>query len=262
MHPIKSLEPVERERAGIVENGGVEHDREYAIVDEDGDYVNGKRTAAVHRIRSTFDDALETVALRAEGEPESAARTFHLEDDRDALEGWLSDHFGMSVRLVRNADGGFPDDTTRSGPTAISTATLEEVASWFDGIDAHGMRLRFRANLEVAGVPPFWEDRLVAGHDEYVAFRVGSVTCRGVNPCQRCVVPARDPWTGREHEGFRQTFVDRRTATFPDWADPTRFDHHYRLMVNTWIAESQWGDDVAVGDGVEVLGRRRLDGDG
>ena len=57
VHPIKSLEPIELEQAQIVANGGLEHDREYAMLDEDDRYVNGKRTADVHRIRSAFDDA-------------------------------------------------------------------------------------------------------------------------------------------------------------------------------------------------------------
>lgn len=53
-----------------------------------------------------------------------------------------------------------------SGPTLISTAMIREVASWFDGIDSRGLRLRLRANLEIEGVPAFWEERLFAGLEE------------------------------------------------------------------------------------------------
>ena len=168
--------------AGIVANGGLDHDREYAMLDEDDRYVNGKRTADVHRIRPSFDDAIETVRLRREEEPPDAARQFDLDADRSALNEWSSEHFGYPVDVERDAKGGFPDDTTLSGPTLISTATIRAVASWFDNLDEQGMRLRLRANLEIDGVPPFWEDRLFSDREHEIAFRIGDVTLRGQIP--------------------------------------------------------------------------------
>ena len=253
VHPIKSLDPVERDRARIVANGGLEHDREFAILDRDGRYVNGKRTAAVHRLRSSFDDAIETVTLRQEGDGERDRRQFDLERDRSALAAWLSDHFGYPVRLEREPDGGFPGDTILSGPTVITTGTLRAVASWFDGVDEHGMRLRLRANLEIDGVPPFWEDRLLSDHDHEVAFRIGDVVLRGANPCQRCTVPVRGPHTGEEYPDFQRIFIENRKRTLPEWLDRTRFDHYFRLMVNTKIPQSEWRSTVAVGDEVDIL---------
>ena len=259
VHPIKSLEPIELEQAQIVANGGLEHDREYAMLDEDDRYVNGKRTADVHRIRSSFDDAIETVTVRREEEPPDAARQFDLDADRPALADWLSDHFGYSVHVDRETDGGFPDDTTLSGPTVISTGTLRAVASWFDGLDEHQMRLRLRANLEIDGVPPFWEDRLFADYEHDVAFRIGDVTLRGANPCQRCIVPARDPHTGEEYPEFQRIFIENRERTLPEWADRTRFNHYFRLMVNTKVPRSEWDSELAVGDELELLGERDVD---
>src|SRR5581483_2540325 len=99
-------------------------------------------------------------------------------------------------KLVENLVNGFPDDLNAPGPTVISTATLRTVASWFPGLTVDDMRLRFRANLEIDGVEPFWEDRLYGEQGESVTIRIGRVTIEGVNPCQRCVVPTRDPSTG------------------------------------------------------------------
>jgi len=254
VYPVKSLDPTDRDRAAIVANGGLTGDREYAMVDGDGDYVNGKRTAAVHRIRADFDGRRVTLGL-TDG-PER--RRLHLDDDRDALEAWLSAQVDPEVSLVRDERGGFPDDTTLSGPTVISTATIEEVASWFDGIDPAEMRLRLRPNIEIGGVEPFWEDRLYAGEGRAVAFGIGVVTLLGANPCQRCIVPSRNPWTGEETYGFTETFVERREATLPAFADRSRFDHYFRLMVNTVVERSEWGNELAVGDEVEVLGERSL----
>jgi uncharacterized protein YcbX len=55
LYPIKSLDGVVVERARLTAGGILEHDRVYAIVDDAGAYVNGKRTARVHALRSEFD---------------------------------------------------------------------------------------------------------------------------------------------------------------------------------------------------------------
>jgi uncharacterized protein YcbX len=266
VYPVKSLDPESRDSAELGARGALSGDREFAIVDApadaphdrdsasvsgDGDYVNGKRTAAVHRLRSSFDPDGPTLALRVQGDDEY--REFDLAD-RTALNDWLSDYFGHPVSVRREPAGGYPDDGSASGPTVVSTATLREVSSWFPGIDVDGARRRFRANLEVGGVPPFWEDRLYADRGEVVAFEIGGVRFEGVNPCARCVVPTRDPDTGETTEEFRETFLRKREETLPEWANADRFDHFFRLMVNTRVPESEWGDEVSVGDEVRVVG--------
>jgi hypothetical protein len=260
VYPVKSLDGVEREAARFTTGGALEHDRTYALVDEEGEYVNGKRERAVHRLRSEFDVASRHLDLSS---PDVASETFDLSlddagrpTDADALAEWLSSYFGYPVSLRHDRASGFPDDTDASGPTVVSTATVREVASWFDGIDVEGMRRRLRANLEIGGVPPFWEDHLFADRDQIVSFSVGDVELEGVNPCQRCVVPSRDPDTGEETEGFRRRFVERREATLPPWSDGDWFDHSFRLMVNTRVHTVGENPTVSVGDPV-VVGETR-----
>lgn len=261
--PVKSLDPEYVERTTVGAAGALEPDRRFAIVDADGEYVNGKREQQVHRLRSEFDLESETLAIRV-GEDGSTDRRerfdfdggrqrFDLDADRAALADRLSEYFGYPVELRRDDDGGYPDDERAHGPTVISTATLKVVASWFPALSVESVRRRFRANLEVAGVPAFWEDRLYGPEGEAVRFRVGDVAFRGMGPCQRCVVPTRDPWTGEATAGFRETFLARREATLPAWAEPSRFDHYYKLMVNTDVPEGEWGGEVAVGDAVEFV---------
>ncbi|WP_132057934.1 MOSC domain-containing protein [Halorussus amylolyticus] len=266
VYPVKSLDPETRDSARLTERGALAGDREYAIVDApadephdratasvsgNGDYINGKRTAAVHRLRSSFDSEAGTLTLRVEGDDDF--RTFDL-DDRTELNDWLSDYFDRPVSVRREPAGGYPDDDSASGPTVISTGTLREVASWFPGIGVGEMRRRFRASLEIGGVPAFWEDRLFADAGEVVAFEIGDVRFAGVNPCARCVVPARDPDTGEETPAFRETFLEKRAETMPEWTDSDRFDHDYRLMVNTNVPESEWGAEISVGDEVRIAG--------
>lgn len=270
-YPVKSLDPHDVETAELGPAGALVGDREYAVVAKPADaphdpetasvggsgaYVNGKRTAAVHRLRSSFDPEGPTLTLRVYGEDER--HEFDLSDEEELNE-WLSGYFGEAVSVRREPVGGYPDDREAHGPTVVSTATLREVASWFD-VTVESARRRFRANLEVGGpdVPPFWEDRLFADEGEAVAFRVGDADLLGVNPCQRCVVPSRDPDTGEETPAFRERFLERRAATLPAWLDSDRFDHHFRLMVNTHVPESEVGVALSVGDPVEVLGSRSL----
>src|SRR5262249_25513767 len=136
---------------------------------------------------------------------------------------------------VEDTEAGFPDDTEAPGPTVISTATLQAVASWFPGLDEQVMRLRFRANLEIGGVPAFWEDRLFAEVGSVVPFRVGDVLFEGINPCQRCVVPSRDPYTGGIFPHFQEIFARKRREFLPSWSTPSRFNHFYRLSCNTRV---------------------------
>ena len=251
IYPIKSLDGVGVNRARILASGALESDREFAIVDAQGRFVNGKRNAKVHLLRSFWNETAKTVTLQIEGT--EAKQVFDLSQNRTELEGTLSDYFGFSVQLARNSLTGFPDDTIASGPTIISTATLEEVASWFPGITVAEIRQRLRANIEIGGVPAFWEDQLFADADEIVQFKIGEVLFEGINPCQRCIVPTRNSRTGESYPNFQKLFSQKREETLPSWVNLSRFNHFYRLSVNTKIPASEAGKMVQVGDEIERL---------
>ncbi|NMG11543.1 MOSC N-terminal beta barrel domain-containing protein [Brasilonema sp. UFV-L1] len=252
IYPIKSLDKIDVNQAKILESGALEYDREFALFDEQGHFVNGKRNAKVHLLRSAFDADSKTLSLHIQGTDQKAI--FHVGDERTLLETWLSDYFGFRVKFVQNTITGFPDDTHAKGPTVISTGTIEEVASWFGDVSVDEMRLRLRANLEIGGVPPFWEDQLFSEADKYVQFKIGEVLFEGVNPCQRCIVPSRDSQTGKVTTHFQKIFVTRRKESLPSWTTPTRFNHFYRLSVNTNIPASEAGKILRQADEVKILG--------
>ncbi|MBI3865308.1 MAG: MOSC N-terminal beta barrel domain-containing protein [Planctomycetia bacterium] len=247
IYPVKSFDGVAVEQARVLESGALEHDRRWALVDTEGRFVNGKRTPRMHQLRSTFDLVASRVTLSAEGTQQS----FSLESDRVPLEAWLSSFFGLTVRLEENATAGFPDDTDSPGPTVISTATLEAVARWFPGLSIDDVRRRFRANLEIDGIEPFWEDRLYADAGQPVPFQIGAARFEGTNPCQRCVVPTRSPETGERYEDFTVLFEKARYEALPYWATRSRFDHFYRLAVNTRPGTTGRGM-IYIGDEVRV----------
>lgn len=256
IYPIKSLDAVSVTQVTVLASGALEQDREFGIIDAKGRFVNGKSNAKVHLLRSTWDAAANTVSLQIQGQVEK--RTFHLEQESRELQAWLSDFFGLTVQITRNSLTGFPDDPIASGPTIISTATLETVASWFPGISVDEMRLRLRANLEIGGVPPFWEDRLFANPEEVVRFQIGEVLLEGINPCQRCIVPTRSSRTGESYPNFQKVFSQKRRETLPSWVNSSRFNHFYRLSVNTKVPSSEAGKILHIGDEIKCLSTEHI----
>jgi uncharacterized protein YcbX len=248
IYPVKSLDGLELQSSEF-NQAGLQDDRRYALTDESGAVVNGKRTPAIHAIRAEYD--LTAGAVRLRGNEETSWRSFSLSADRDLLAHWLSARLGITVSLVENRTIGFPDDLEASGPTVISTQTLAEVARWFD-LSLDGCRRRFRANLEIDAEAPFWEDRLFGSDAQGVAFRIGEVSFLGVNPCARCVVPSRSAAEGRPTPQFQKIFAQRRAAGLPPWSPANRFDHYYRLAVNTRVVTPAPGA-VRVGDAVRIL---------
>ncbi|NJK49768.1 MOSC domain-containing protein [Candidatus Gracilibacteria bacterium] len=252
IYPIKSLDGIFMTQATILESGALKTDREFALIDEKGNFVNGKRNAKVHLLRVQFNDELQSISLKVQGTEQKA--TFNLDNEKTELEAWLSYYFGFVVQLKQNTITGFPDDLNAKGATIISTATIEEVTSWYPGISVEEMRSRLRANLEIDGVPAFWEDCLFTEAGQCVRFTVGDVLFEGINPCQRCVVPTRDAKTGEATINFQKIFIKKRRETLPKWTVPARFNHFYRLSVNTNVPASEAGKVVRVGDALAIIG--------
>jgi ferredoxin-NADP reductase/uncharacterized protein YcbX len=250
--PVKSLDAIEVAEARVLPSGALEHDRTWGLFDANGKFVNGKRHAAVHRLRSLFDLETGALTLRDESGRGLGSRSFCVDRDGDQIESWLHDYFSFPVAFRRNADQGFPDDTDSPGPTVISLATLAEIGRWF-GLPIEQVRARFRTNIEIGGVPPFWEDRLFGPAGTALRFRLGDAILEGINPCQRCVVPPRDPLTGAMDDTFVRRFTELRSRTLPSWSTRERFNHFYRAAINTRPSGDQGGRMLRVGDRVEIL---------
>jgi len=281
LHPVKSLDGLDVERARVLPCGALADDRRWRLVDLEGHVVHAKRTPLVHAIRAVFDlSDGPTVALSLA--PDRRGRTdcallapqqFPLLPGPNGPCGWLSVALGMDVLLQERPEGGFPDDRDAPGPTLVSTASLEEVARWFS-LSLEEVRRRFRANLEVGDCGAFWEDRLAcpappprapsdtpfgpAPCDSLrtepvplppLPFRVGRAGFTAVNTCRRCPVPARDTSDGRTTEHFREIFEAWRRRRLPSDVDASAWGDFYRLAIHT-IGDGQ-GGNVHVGDRIE-----------
>jgi uncharacterized protein len=252
LFPVKSLDGLKVSQATVLKSGALRFDREFALFDQQGHFVNGKRNAKVHQLRTTFQLDQRLLSLRVEGNDEAV--TFHLDNQQTALNTWFSNYFNQPVHLRQDLVMGFPDDTNAPGPTIVSTATLAEIASWFPNLTPEQVRLRVRANLEIDGVPAFWEDQLFTNADQVQRFQIGDVLFEGINPCQRCVVLTRDAMTGEAIPNFQKIFIRKRQETLPNWVEQSRFNHFFRLTVNTRIPASEEGKTLLQGDRVELLG--------
>jgi len=240
--------------ARIGPNGGLELDRVWALYSADGRWVNGKRTPAIHLIRAAYSSEVNSVTLTVPGDRrEIPPMTFAFPLDTDGASEWFSMYFEQAVQ-VRYTRDGFPDDGLASGPTIVSTASLEAVCDWFPGMALDEARRRFRATLEIDGVPAFWEDQLFAASEtSIVRFRIGEIAFEGSNPCARCPVPSRDSRSGEVvNASFQLQFSELRRKHLPEWAPRERFDHFYRLSTNTRVPSTEFGKLLRVGDALSL----------
>lgn len=258
LHPIKSLDPVTVQEARIGSNGGLELDRVWALSSRDGAWIKAKRTAALHLIRADFSPDLGSVTLSDVRNPVNssgpgntstiASAQFSFPADHERASEWFSEYFAQRV-IVRHVSEGVPDDVLATGPTIISTASLQAVCDLFPPMPLSEARERFRTTLEIDGVPAFWEDQLFGANEYYpVRFKIGDVAFEGSNPCERCPVPVRYPRTGEDIVGFQNQFIEMRRNSLPAWSPVERFDHFYRLATNTRVACSQQGKFLGFGD--------------
>lgn len=254
IYPVKSLDGIPLQKAMITKGGCLLHDREYAISDDEGNFIIGKTNSLVHTLRSTIDFENDTISFRRQNE--TAWNQFHLQNQIAALESYLADYFGVPIHFLKNSNGRFLDIPDISGITILSTSSLQSVSEWYDNMDLDETRKRFRATIEIEGVPPFWEDHLFSKEGRGIEFKIGDVTMFGMSPRARCVVPTRNPETGEVIHGFPKIFARHRAASLPEWSTLNEYGHHYFLTVNCYIPATEIGKYINVGDRLVIVGEK------
>ncbi|OEK06535.1 MOSC domain-containing protein [Roseivirga misakiensis] len=215
IYPIKSLAGIQLTKA-TVERRGLQYDRRWVLVDENGVFVNQRDYPEMNFLQPIINESSITIKYK-QGEKESL--TFSLsEPDTDPVkvtvwddvctgtpvdasaDAWFSEFLGKPVRLLyMHKDGIRPADPRY----AISDA--DEV-SYADGypilmISEASLALlnskteenipmnRFRANIIISGADAHQEDSL---HK----IEIDGVKLFGVKPCARCVMTTIDIDTG------------------------------------------------------------------
>ncbi|MDP3148275.1 MAG: MOSC N-terminal beta barrel domain-containing protein [Ignavibacteria bacterium] len=250
VYPIKSLDGISLDKVEITPGGSLSFDREFALIDEDGKFINGKKFGQIHLIRSVY--CLTERLVEFSIGKDNFKKVFHLEKEKTEIEYFFSDFLGKKIIFRQNRENGFPDDLSASGPTVVSSASLEEVAKWFPDISVEELYRRFRPNLLITNTPAFWEDNLFGEKGEEKHFQIGVVRFVGVNPCARCAVPTKNPVTGEAISSFQKHFAGMRKNTLPKWSNLSQFDHFYRFCVNTKIPVTEAGKYLSAGNAVSL----------
>lgn len=254
IYPVKSLDGILLQKAQIGNGGCLVHDRAYAIVDSAGKYVNGKSNSLVHSLRSDIDFENNVIGFRHEHNTEW--NRFHLQNNKEAIDDYLSAFFKIPVNLLNNTGGKFLDVPILSGVTILSTSSLETVGTWFTEMKPEETRERFRANLEISNVPAFWEDRLFFKEGTAVEFKIGEAVLYGMSPRARCVVPSRHPQTGEVIQLFQKIFAMQRAQSLPAGSTLHHYGHTYYLSVDCYIPPSEFGKWIRVGEEVKIIGKK------
>jgi len=206
--PIKGFALHEVGRIEIDANGAV-GDRDFLLVDEQGELVSVGQTGDLMGLQAQYDLAEHRLMLRdgsvvlVDGVIELGAscsldfyglRAVTGHQVRGPWAEFLSERIGQRVHLVRTerpGDGHDVEPLTLLG--AASVAALAQRA----GADVDPRR--FRMLIELDGTEPFAEDDWLGCH-----LQIGSAVIEAGGPVRRCVGTTRNPATGR---------IDQRTLT-------------------------------------------------
>ncbi|MDC1221320.1 MOSC N-terminal beta barrel domain-containing protein [Salibacteraceae bacterium] len=248
IYPIKSLDPIILDACEIGHHS-LKHDRAFAIMTDDGKYVNGKRTGRVNQLEAKFDLKNGTVRLGDRFVDDS--EIFELNISNKRMVEFLCDFFNLKVKLVKSEEGSLLDEPKNSSATIVSTSTYLSIQKSFPHLTLDEIRLRFRSNIEIAGVDAFWEEQFVGSPGEKIHFRIGEVEFSGTGPRARCNVPPRNPNSGDPDSGFAKQFVKSRKASLPDKSILPEYGHLYYLTIDAYIGLNQIGKKIYVQDQVE-----------
>jgi uncharacterized protein len=257
IYPIKSLKGISLSE-WVVERRGLRHDREWMLVDVDGQFMTQREHPKMALIETSvngtglrvrFSDRELSVPSAPEKGPVEvgiwegpvAAAMFG-----DEVNGWFSEVLEFDCRLVT-----MPETTRRRVEREYAVDPEKDHVSFADGypflligegsLAELNSRLaspvpmnRFRPNLVVSGSDAFAED-------EWRRIGIGDTIFHVVKPCARCVLTTVDQATGvKDGKEPLKTLASFRTVDGKV------------LFGQNLIAENP-GSVVRVGDEIEVL---------
>lgn len=219
VYPVKSCGGVALTEGLLVETG-LEFDRAWMVVDEQGDMLTQRELPRMALVQPTFKGS--ELMLRAPGmlalhlrldTVEAATRVRVWDDIVKAYDmgplaaQWFSDFLGRKLRLARfDPEQQRLSDPAWTGELAAENAFADgfpllvaneaSLADLNARLAAQGLApvtmQRFRPNLVLSGLDAYDEDHL---HEIVIATDQGPVRLRLVKPCTRCSIPDVDPLT-------------------------------------------------------------------
>ena len=215
IYPVKGLGGISVSTA-LVTLRGLENDRRFMLVDQDGLFLTQREYPSMALLRTTIeadelivwhkDNQSDKLRLPIVPEPSLLSTTVKVWDDyceaqyvSDDADKWFSDKLKASCRLLF-----MPDSTKRMVDPLY--AFNNEITSFTDGypvllighasLDDLNNRMedvlpmdRFRPSIVMTGGQPFEEDTMEQ-------FSINGITFYGVKLCARCVVTTTNQETG------------------------------------------------------------------
>lgn len=191
-----------RERV-LLGRDGAQGDREFFLIDERGQMVNAKRSAALNQVIAevgedgglslTFPGGRVVAGTPARGE-NVEVRFYSLMRPARAIEGpfseALSEHAGLPLRLVAFDPGRSAVDRGAQGAATLLCRSSADALARAAGRESIDTR-RFRMTIELDGCEPFAEDGWIGR-----TLRIGGARLRPFGNVGRCLVTTLDPDTG------------------------------------------------------------------
>jgi len=234
VHPIKSIGGFSVNEARLTDRG-LEHDRRWMLVDEDGNFITQREVPAMACLRTTpHGDGFRVTDTR-DGATLDLPWTFEGRETRmcsvwsdrvrtmiteNAWSTWFSERMGRTAHLVhmpdatkRRTDGRYAKSLTSLSDgfpyLIVSQASLDDLNAR-GAAHAHEQKgtwtpmtmHRFRANLVINGGDPFQEDH-------WRDITIGAARFTVVKPCARCVIITTD-----QNSGVRGKEPLRTLATY------------------------------------------------
>ncbi len=223
IYPVKSLDGYSPLSA-VVEKRGLQHDRRWMIVDENGIFMTQRNRRKMPLLRARVVD--DTLIIEEKNNLSNNIHVnIHLMSDEINVEVWddkvlarkvskevdafLSAFLGTLCHLVKMPETSFRrvEEDRNTGDDIVSFADgypfliigessindLNErldVALNADNQALVGMR-RFRTNFVFSGGKPYEEE-------SWSHFKIGEIDFEGIKPCGRCMMTTLDPDTGEK----------------------------------------------------------------
>jgi uncharacterized protein YcbX len=217
-YPVKGCRRLDHDEA-VVEPQGLAGDRRWIVVDGDGVGITQRKVARLSLLRVTPQPG--GLRLAAPGlpplqvaepvdGPKEFVRVFSHKAPAPvriaADDGWTARFLGVPARLAWQADPtgrAIADHARESDRVSMadgypmlltSTASLSALNDWLVQAGEEPVPMsRFRPNIVVDGASPWAEDEWRGR-----PLRIGPVTVRAAQPCDRCLVTTIDQDTGEK----------------------------------------------------------------
>lgn len=237
IYPVKSCAGIEVSEA-ILSPAGLSHDREWLIVDQDGQFVTQRQIP--HMVWITPRLTRDALFLSAPGQQEIripfslSGATKQVTVWRDTLDGddmgdeaaqWLDNFLavpGKHYRLIRFSPkasrissrewtGELIAPNMFSDGFALLVVTQRALDVFNERLMERGIEpvdmLRFRPNLVLEGLEAHAEDEIA---ELFLHNADGLIGLKLVKPCGRCPIPNIDPYTATSSPEVMETLADYR----------------------------------------------------